>query len=1054
MLQFGVLGPLIVRRDAATIAIPAGRARILLGALLLNVGHAVAMDELIATIWGDSPPRTAATALHGHASRLRHILGEDALRTTHGGYRLDAPLGHVDAGQFRALIGTALAESSAEARSVGLRDALSLWRGRAFADFAYEPFFQPEIVALEELRLTAHEEAIDGDLVTGRQSVVAGELQQLVRLHPWRERLWGQLMLALYLDGRQADALTVYRDVRERMVEELGVEPGPELRELESAILRQEIRPTSRPSGPAWPRGTAGQLVRGSDRDDPEFVGRQAELDRLEAVLSEVDRTHASCLVTVIGEPGLGKSRLANRFGERVRDRVLVLTGQCKPDIGATYEPLHQILAQLPVDAAASPAVARLRHALSGNELLPGRMTEAAASRLFASLAQRRPVLIVIEDIHWAQPALLDLVDSMSADAGAAVLTVCLARPELADVHPSFGKRVPGACTIVLGRLSTQELTQVVRGVAEPGMSSDAVGEIVSVAEGNPLFAVQLAAWSEESAGSGRTAPPALRALLARRLDGLGPGELAVIQSAAIAGRSFTVEAVTALLPEEARPTVERHLVALQHRQIVRAGTDGLTFRHDLIHRTAYLTMDTATRAHLHERYANWLSSDGQPDPASANELIGYHLEQAFDIGAGSGAEYEQRAVLGGRAAQYLLTAGRGATARMDMPGAAALLTRALRLLPDDDRQRPSIMLEALRPLRTTGHIQQAMTIALDAIDLARRADDVVVEWRARLDLAFMRQFLAGDRVADGARRVAEEAIAALEPLGDHHGLAAAWVIIGEADLTSGDLGQAGVALRPARYHARRSPWWPNGGQIAWCLAEVLLRGPTPVTEVIRRCRELVEWRGLEIAGVLTTLAEAHAFEANFQEARLVVSRSAEIFRDWGHRRGPIYVAYTRGRIELLAADPVAAEEHGRNGLELGARVGGDETDGANALILAQALCQQRRYDEADAVAATYSGATSALDIGRAAAWNGVRAEIRIHRGDWAGAVGFAQQAVTAVDHTELCDLRADLRLPLAVAQRGDGDEAGAARTRAEALSLYAAKGNRAGSARLRTLLP
>jgi len=237
-----------------------------------------------------------------------------------------------------------------------------------------------------------------------------------------------------------------------------------------------------------------------------------------------------------------------------------------------------------------------------------------------------------------------------------------------------------------------------------------------------------------------------------------------------------------------------------------------------------------------------------------------------------------------------------------------------------------------------------------------------------------------------------------------------------------------------------------NGGAIAWSLAIVLLDASTRVREVIRLCRELVEWRGIPIPGVLLTLAEAHALDADFSQARSVVDQAAEIYRDWGHYRGPIYIAYTRGRVELLFGDAIAAERRARHGLEMGASVGGDEYDGANALILAQALCQQRRFDEADDVAATYAGVTSPLDIGRVAAWDGVRAEILVHHEQWSEAVNVARQAIIAVDQTDLFSLRADLRLPLALALRGCRDRDAADRTAAEALCLYEAKGHRAGA--------
>ncbi|MFD0597164.1 BTAD domain-containing putative transcriptional regulator [Catellatospora coxensis] len=240
MLEVGVLGPLVVERSGEPVAIPGGRARKLFGFLLIHAGSAHSVEMLTDLLWDGHPPRTASTALHGYVSRLRKALGGEVLHTAAGGYQLALEPEQTDSGRFVALTGVAQASPDELRRSALLRQALAMWRGPALDTYRFEHFAQAEIAALEERRLCAVEEAIEADLNLGRHGALVPELQRLVRRHPQRERFWAQLMLALYRAGRQVDALAAYRRARSWMAEELGIEPGPQLRWLEQAVLRQD----------------------------------------------------------------------------------------------------------------------------------------------------------------------------------------------------------------------------------------------------------------------------------------------------------------------------------------------------------------------------------------------------------------------------------------------------------------------------------------------------------------------------------------------------------------------------------------------------------------------------------------------------------------------------------------------------------------------------------------------------------------------------------------------------------------------------------------------
>jgi ABC-type transport system substrate-binding protein/DNA-binding SARP family transcriptional activator/streptogramin lyase len=236
-LEFRILGPLEVAGDDGPLDLPAGKPRALLAVLLLHQGEVVSVDRLVDELWGEAPPPTAAKNVQGYVARLRRVLGNGTLLTQAPGYALRVEA--LDAARFQTLVEEARHEEPAAA-APRLEEALALWRGPPLADFAYEAFAQDEIVRLEELRLSALEDRIEAALALGRHEEVVAEVESLAREHPLRERLQGLRLIALYGCGRQAEALDAYRTTRRRLVEELGVEPGPELKELERRILEQD----------------------------------------------------------------------------------------------------------------------------------------------------------------------------------------------------------------------------------------------------------------------------------------------------------------------------------------------------------------------------------------------------------------------------------------------------------------------------------------------------------------------------------------------------------------------------------------------------------------------------------------------------------------------------------------------------------------------------------------------------------------------------------------------------------------------------------------------
>ena len=257
--EFRVLGSLEVVEDDQQVALGSPKQRALLAALLVHRRHPVSSDRLIDELWGERAPPTARKIIQGYVSGLRKVLGGGVLVSRGGGYLLQVDPARTDVDRFESLVAEghrALADGDPDTAAERLREALSLWRGPALADFAYESFAQSEIARLEEARLTALEERIEAELALGEHARLVGELEALVREHPLRERLVAQLMLALYRSGRQADALAAFRDARARLVEELGLDPGRGLGELERAILAQDPAlqpPPSRRQAPEAP---------------------------------------------------------------------------------------------------------------------------------------------------------------------------------------------------------------------------------------------------------------------------------------------------------------------------------------------------------------------------------------------------------------------------------------------------------------------------------------------------------------------------------------------------------------------------------------------------------------------------------------------------------------------------------------------------------------------------------------------------------------------------------------------------------------------------------
>ena len=503
-MRFGVLGPLEVEVDDGPVVLGGPKERLLLALLLARPNQVVSVDALVLGLWGEHPPATAAKTLQSHVKRLRRALepgrargaAGEVLVTREPGYLLRLESEALDAARFEALTEAArraLSEGQPDAAASTLREALRLWRGQAYEEFLDTDVTVAESARLAELRLVAVEDRLEAELRLGRHRELVAELEGLVREQPLRERLWAQLMLALYRAGRQADALLAYQRARAVLVEELGIDPGSELRRLHTAILTQdpglELAPTAEP-GPA--RDLLAQVF---GIAGPAFVGRVAELAWLQAAWTGAAQGEGGA-VFVAGGPGMGKTRLTAEFAREVHDRGgWVLYGRCEPATPDPLQPFAQALTGVGASLQDVPA--------SGPERSPAVRSQGLVD-LLASHSDRA-VLLVLDDLHLAHPLALEALGAVAAVAATQRLLVLGAYRDEATT--------PGLAALVerldpggdrhrqLGPFDQDEVAKVLGLYESEQAARAAAGSVLAHTGGVPVLVFQAAGdWAQAQA--------------------------------------------------------------------------------------------------------------------------------------------------------------------------------------------------------------------------------------------------------------------------------------------------------------------------------------------------------------------------------------------------------------------------------------------------------------------------------------------------------------------------------------------------------------------------
>jgi class 3 adenylate cyclase/tetratricopeptide (TPR) repeat protein len=796
-------------------------------------------------------------------------------------------------------------------------------------------------------------------------------------------------------------------------------------------------------------------------RLDAPLVGRERELRRLEEAFGQAAADRSCQLFTILGSAGVGKSRLAAELTESL-EGARVLRGRCLPyGEGITYWPAIEVVKQLPPppELGLEPAAVTPLEGLLGEEQAVSAREEIpwAFRKLLEAAAASSPVVVVFDDIHWAEPTFLDLIEHVAdLSREAPLLLLCLARPELLDRRPGWGGGKLNATTVLLEPLSatqTDELLERLLGAAT--LDSDLRARIRDAAEGNPLFVEEMVALVEASGDGEVSVPGTIQALLAARLDQLEPAERGVLERGAVEGRVFHRGAVQALAPDESQ--IEARLNGLVRKELVRPdtpqlpGEDAYRFRHLLIRDAAYEALPKAERAELHERFAAWLEVHGTA-LAELDEVVGYHLEQAHRYRAELGTADE---TLGPRASDRLAAAGRRALLVRDVAAASNLLSRAVSLAPPRGREGVELLLDLGTALVDRGEMREGDARREEAIALAQAIDDRTLELRARCELAILRLVTTPDFTGEQGLELARNTIDELGPDGDDQALASAWYLVIASENLRAHWRSSAAAVEQVLKHARNpgDRWRSDALEFA---GPAVFWGPTPTATGLPRVLAILEsadddksvqaWSMRPVAGF-------YAMQGRFDEAREMLAEARAIFDELGRKVDAVTLAFWTGPLELLAGNPAEAARETGEACDFLENAGEHGWLSTMATTYANALCEQGLFDEAEAAAARSRDAATSDDSNAQALWRVSMARALAHKGQHDEAERLADEAIPWIDRTDELNNRADVRSYAAEAYRLGGRRDKEVKALEEALERYEQKGNVVMAERTRALL-
>jgi class 3 adenylate cyclase/DNA-binding SARP family transcriptional activator/tetratricopeptide (TPR) repeat protein len=803
--------------------------------------------------------------------------------------------------------------------------------------------------------------------------------------------------------------------------------------ELAPLVLKGKPEPVR-----AWRLLSVSNEGPAPDFDSP-FLGRDAELQRLVDTWSRVQAGERCELVTIAGAAGLGKSRLVSELTSSID--ATVAHGRCLSyGAGITYWPVLEMLTQLQpqLDLLEAAIAAPLRALLEGAGTSSTDELAWAFRKLVEAVAHERPLVLVFDDIHWAEEALLDLIEHVAfVSSGAPILLLCMARPELLDRRPGWRG------LLTLEPLSTEQTEELIRTRLGDDPGAGVADRIVAAAEGNPLFVEEIAAMLQASDAKVRV-PPTIHALLGARLDQLDSRERSVLEAAAVEGEVFHRGAVETLTATD--PGLTAVLTALVRKEYIRPdrpaleGEDGFRFRHLLLRDATYDAIPKATRTELHERYADWIEQ--RPEPLDA--FVGYHLEQAYLYRVELRDASRETDALARRASDRLRDAATTALGRSDLVAAAGLLRRSSSLPPVSNDRRSRLLCALAATLMESGETDEAETALREATTLAAASSDHCAEARVLIERQALEHQRATPGAADGVEDLVLRAIPVLESAGDEQGLCRAWSLRASSSWAFGRVSEAAEAWARAAGHAERSgEAHARATMLEWIAWSTWL-GATEVEAAIARCDEIraaVREHACASAEVLRPLAGLHAYAGRFDLARSLFAECNAAYDDLGlaFRRA---LTHTEAVVEMLAGDVARAESLLRTACNV-LEGTGDNSRGSTAFaLLARALEARGFADEAEVYAKDCLALAEPSDLVTQILARGVRARLLAARGEVDRAEAVAREAVAIAARTEFLNFRADALVDLAVVLGQGLRPSDAPPLMAEALELYEAKGN------------
>jgi predicted ATPase/class 3 adenylate cyclase len=865
-------------------------------------------------------------------------------------------------------------------------------------------------------------EVVTGD-PSGRQAFVTGDAvnaaERLQRAAPEGEILFGESTFRLARDA-----------VRAEPVGPLRVK-GKEVPVAAYRLLEVDTRPGAPPR-----------------RFDSPMVGRTRELELLTNAFHRAFRERTCQLVTVLGPAGVGKSRLVAEVLSEVEGMATVLQGSCLPyGDGISFWPVVEVIKQaveLRDDEPAESVRAKVVERLGDEESAPlvaervadlmglgegvGATEESfwGVRKLLESLAAERPVAVVFDDVNWAEPTFLDLVQYIADwSRDSPILLVCMARPDLLEARPAWGRNEENRMSVLLEPLTDDESSRLVENlVGAAALAVDARARILEAAEGNPLFVEEMlamlidqgflmrqdGAWLAAGDLSGVQIPSTVTVLLASRLDRLDTEERRVLDRAAVEGKVFHWTAVQELAAPIDRDRVSAVLMTLVRKDLIRpdrpsfAGDEGFRFRHMLIREVCYDAIPKQLRAELHERFAAWLARAAAARVAEYEELLGYHLEQAHRYRAELEGIDEQGRALARQAGDHLASAGHRALARGDIPAACNLLERAASLFNASGDRRPDVLHDLGVVVYESGDLTGADRILTAAIEAADALGDRRLGARARVERSALRQWIDPSLDVDDLLQTTNRAIPVLEESGDELGLSQAWRRVAQAYWWRCRFAAMEEVLDRALVHAERAGDPHELSEVLIMLCRAAAMGPTPADQAARRCRDIrerAEGDRYVQAWADYMLAVLQAMQGAPDEARGLCARARQTFQELGLAVTLAVVDMYAGMAELITGDPVAAEREVRRGYTSLSEMGERAALSTMAAMLARALYAQGRYDEAETLTSVSREAASQDDIVSQVKWRGELAKVLARRGEADRAETLAREGAALASPTD-----------------------------------------------------